>query len=192
MPIPFLMLGLSIIYMIFYGVKIPDRIAFIVVGIMSLLGFFIDNVLLFEGVMVNIILLFSILSAVSILMYRENLKSLIFYFIFLIFSSTIYLFAIYLNIELSTALRIEFIFIFTLVLSIFLIRNIRLCISFVMSSYIFYELINILFVRIYIGSVTVISIDTFCFVIYSVAILLVLNFCYNFLKKKFAQEKLNV
>lgn len=186
------MLGLSIIYMIFYGVKIPDRIAFIVVGIMSLLGFFIDNVLLFEGVMVNIILLFSILSAVSILMYRENLKSLIFYFIFLIFSSTIYLFAIYLNIELSTALRIEFIFIFTLVLSIFLIRNIRLCISFVMSSYIFYELINILFVRIYIGSVTVISIDTFCFVIYSVAILLVLNFCYNFLKKKFAQEKLNV
>ena len=192
MPIPFLMLGLSVIYMIFYGVKIPDRIAFIVVGILSLLGFFIDNVLLFEGVMVNIILLFSILSAVSILMYRENLKSLIFYFIFLIFSSTIYLFAIYLNIELSTALRIEFIFIFTLVISIFLIRNIRLCISFVMSAYIFYELINILFVRIYIGSVTVISIDTFCFVIYSVAILLVLNFCYNFLKKKFAQEKLNV
>ena len=43
MPIPFLMLGLSVIYMIFYGVKIPDRIAFIVVGILSLLGFFIDN-----------------------------------------------------------------------------------------------------------------------------------------------------
>ena len=191
MPIPFLILGICLIYLIFYGrdIKYKKLIIGLICCIMS--AFFFDDIEIFDGVILDIFIIvpctiFVYISAIDI-----DKKDFLIISISLLFSLISYFLMIYINIELSSLISPVLIFVFTTVMATLIFGDIKRILIYCILGYLSYDVINIFFVRPSIGVVTVMGVSTLMLLIYTILVSGLLNLLFKKIKWRIYKERIN-
>ena len=177
MPIPFLILGLTIIYLIFYGKDIQHKKTIALFLSVIMIGFFVEDEEVFAGVIVDVFILLPSMILFGIFFNKIKSREWLLLVIMMVVSTIFYLLVVYTNIEFCTLLNPIIIFWITVGLASISFNNIYVISVYTILSYLIYDLINIFYVKSSIGVVTIFGVNTAMLIIYSICISLIVNIC---------------
>lgn len=189
MPVSFILTGLILLYLLFYGEKIAHKRFFAIMLFFIMVGFFVGDIEIVDNTLLNIFIMIPTLSIAVYLVYRIGKIDKIVFGISSLISLGIYALLLFFDLEYSTLLSPEFIFIITLIVGIVFSYRISLSISYLIWSYIFYDVLNVFFVKSSMRVVSILSVSTFELIMYSVAICFVSNIIIHFVSSRFTKEK---
>lgn len=191
MPISFIIFGILIIYLLFYGQNIEYRKLYLYLLLSIMIGYFIDDIEICNGIIIDIFIMMPCIIFIILLSFKIDYKHWLYVSIFIGISITVYFFLNFIDIEYSTVLNPVLIFIFTVFIgSVFLNQN-NIYIPYYILIYFLYDVTNIFYIKSSIKVVSVFSINTVTFILYSICITYILNRIFNFLKLCVFKEKTN-
>lgn len=190
MPISFILIGVYIIYLIFYKQQLKYKNILVVLLSLILLGYFVPCVDILNGALFNFFIFVpTFLLDIFFIVKLEKVEGIIFLSALCI-SVTIYIVMVLNNIEFSTLFSSVYIFLITLFIAVILSFNLFLSISFSISSFIMYDILNIVLIKNSTGVVTIMSVSSISLIVYAILITIVTNKLFNYLKnKRKAKEK---
>lgn len=192
MPVSFILIGLLIIYIFFYGNNVPYKNIFVFLLSTILIGYFITEVNILHGVLVNVFIAIPVFIINTYFIVKlEKLEGIIFV-ISVILSCVIYGLLVSVELEFSTLFTPLYIFIITSVVAIIFSLKQNLCFAYIISSFTLYDLLNIILVKNGTGVVSILSVTTTQLIVYSLLISLIFAKLFTVVIKKYSKEKANV
>lgn len=190
MPISFILIGVYIIYLIFYKQQLKYKNILVVLLSLILLGYFVPCVDILNGALFNFFIFVpTFLLDIFFIVKLEKVEGIIFLSALCI-SVTIYIVMVLNNMEFSTLFSSVYIFLITLFIAVILSFNLFLSLSFSISSFIMYDILNIVLIKNSTGVVTIMSVSSISLIVYAILITIVTNKLFNYLKnKRKAKEK---
>ena len=191
MPISFIIFGILIIYLLFYGQSISCKKIYLCLLSTIMIGYFIQDVEIFNGVIVDIFVAIPCVIFAILFSFKIDYKRWWYMSILIGFSVVVYTFLNFINVEYSTVLNPVLIFIFTVLMgSIFFNQTNAFMVYYILIYYL-YDVVNIFYIKQSIGVVSVFGVNTISLILYSIIITYILNKLLNFIKKSLFKEKTN-
>lgn len=189
MPISFVLVGLILIYTFFYKKDFKFRNVFIGLLLIILVGYFVSEINILNGVLINVLIFLPLfLINIYTILNLKRLDSILFVVAFFV-TNTIYILLVIFNMEFATVFNPRLIFLLTIIFAVFLSYSVNLALSYSMSVYIMFDVLNVLLVKNNTSVVSIMSVDTFSLVMYLIFISLIANKIILFLKSKLIKEK---
>ena len=190
MPVSFILVGLFLIYLIFYCKNLQHRNWFIAMILFIMLGFFVAEINILNGVLLNIFIFVPVIIFSICFILKLNKLEGVLFFCGVSISIAIYSVMVKTDIELSTLFNPKLIFLASTFIVICFSYSLNLSISYVLFVFLMYDILNILLVKNSTGVVTILSISTFSLIVYEIVIILVVYKIIEFVKLK-TKENVN-
>lgn len=189
MPISFIFIGLSMLYIIFYAKNLQYKKTLLILLGGLLVGYFIGDVYILDGIIVNVVILIPLFIIDTYLIVKLNKLDGILFVILTFISSGIYILLVTINIEFSTLFSPIIIFVMSSIIGVCCSYNINFSIAYIISIYTMYDILNILLIKGGVGIVSILNVSTLGLIIYSIAISYISSKLYRLIKDKFTKEK---
>lgn len=184
MPLSFILLGISIIYLIFYNDVIKYKNILIFLLILMLIGYFAPLIDILDGALFNFFIFVpAFILNIYFIVKLNKIEGLIFLGC-IILTLTIYILMVINNMELSTLFSSIYIFLITLFFAILQSFNLNLSLAYTISSFVMFDILNIVLIKKSAGVVTVFSVESFSMVVYVVFVSIIVNKLFVCLKSK--------
>lgn len=170
MPISFILVGLVLIYIIFYSKNTKYKNVSIAMFIFIMIGFFVKEINILNGVLLNVfifvpIIIFSIYFIVNL----NNIEGILF-FCGVSISIAIYSILVKNDMEVSTLFSPTIPFLISTFLVICFGFSINLFVSYTLFIFSMYDILNILLIKNSTGVVTILPVSTFSLIVYDIII----------------------
>lgn len=161
MPIVFILLGVIVLYLLFYQVCIPHKKTLIVLIICTMIGFFIPYITILNGLLVNFFILIPLfIFDVYCIVQLGKLPSVLFLAILSV-TSLIYVLIVIIDMEFSTVINPIYTMLGVVLISILLSRKVYFSLAYLISSLLLFDLLNLFLVKNSLGLVTLLSIEVY-------------------------------
>ena len=189
MPLSFVIIGLIIIYIIYYLDRIPHRKILTGLLISMLVGYFIGDIDVMNGVIINPFILFPVFIIDIYLLVSLNRLQGILLFISAIVSTGIYILFVSLDIEYSTLIDSDIAFLIATAFTLIFSFDVRVGVAYAISSFLLFDMFNIVLIKNYTGVVSILSVSSLSSMVYLILIAVVSNRFYQIIKNKLKKEK---
>ena len=170
MPISFILVGLVLIYIIFYSKNLKYKNVSIAMLIFIMIGFFINEINILNGVLLNaFIFVPTIIFSIYFIVKLNNIEGILF-FCGVSISIAIYSILVKKDMELSTLFNPTIPFLISTFFVMCFGFSVNLFVSYTLFVFLMYDILNILLIKNSTGVVIVLPVSTFSLIVYEIFI----------------------